>query len=127
MRYPLFPPVNAAGGAGFGDDDFGELGELGFEAVPDPDGDVFAGGVFEARDVVEIAVVELFPERFEGVRDVRVIHDPAELGIAFAVDDDFGAEAVAMEAAAFVALGQMREEMGGFELKRLTELEFDGK
>jgi hypothetical protein len=69
-------------------------------------------------------VVELFPERLEGGRDVRVIHQPAELGVAGAGDDDFRREAVAVEAPAFVGLRQVRQQVGGFKLKSFAK--FDG-
>jgi len=54
--------VDAAGGAGFGDDDFAELREVWLEVLPDPGGDIFAGGVMEAGDFVQVAVVELVPD-----------------------------------------------------------------
>ena len=79
------------------------------QIIPDPFGDDFAGGVFKAGDVVQIMVVELFPVGLEGFGDFRVVHQPAELLVALAGDDDFGAEAVAVEAPAFVILGQVRQ------------------
>jgi len=109
--------IDATRGASFGDDDFGELREFGLQAPPDPGGDVLAGGVFEAGDFVEIMVVQLFPERLEGPGDVGVIHEPAELGVAFAGDDDFSLEAVAVQAAAFVRLGEVRQQVRGFKLE----------
>jgi hypothetical protein len=116
-------PVDAASGAGFGDDDFFELREEGFEAIPNPEGDVFTGRVFEAGNLVEIMVVEFFPERFEHVGDVGVIHDPAELWVARAFHHDFSAEAVAVQAAAFVRFGQVRQEVRCFELESFSEFE----
>jgi hypothetical protein len=105
------------GGAGFGDEDFGEEREAGLEAVPDPDGDMLAGGVFEAGNFIEVAVIELFPERAEGGGDLGVIDQPAEFGIAGAADDEVDFEAMAVETAAFVRGRQFGEEMGGFELE----------
>jgi hypothetical protein len=54
-------------------------------------------------------VVELLPERAKRLGDVRVVDQPAELGIAFASDDDFGLEAVAVQAPAFVVRRQLRQ------------------
>jgi hypothetical protein len=109
-------------GTGFGDDDFGQVRELGFQLFPDPDGHIFARWIFQAGNFVEVMVVELFPERLEGGGDVGVIHEPAEFGIALAGDDDFRRETVAVEAAAFVGLRQMRQQMGGFELEGFAQL-----
>ena len=63
-------------------------------------------------------VVELFPERLEQPADFRVIHEPAETFVAFARDDNLRLETVAVQAASFVRLGQMRQQVRGFKLKR---------
>ncbi len=108
---------DALGGAGFGHDDFREEWQMRFESVPDPDGDLFAGGVFEAGDFVEVTMIELFPEWPEGGGDVGVIDEPAELRITEAGDDDLDFEAMSVQAAALVVGGQLGEEMGGLELE----------
>jgi hypothetical protein len=108
---------NAAGGAGFGDDDFDEEREGWFEASPDPERDLFAGRVVQAGDIVEVPVVELFPERAEGSGEIGIIDEPTELGIAGAGDGDFDLEAMAVEASALVGVGEFGEEMGGLELE----------
>ena len=110
-------PVDGAGGAGFGDHHFGKKRQAGLELFPDPDGDHLAGGVGEAGHLVEIPVVELFPERAEGGGEFRVLHQPAELFIALAGDGDLHAKAVAVQPAAFVGLGQARQQVRGLELK----------
>jgi hypothetical protein len=108
---------HASGGTGFGHDDFDEKWEARFEAGPDPHGDLFAGGIFETRHFVEIAMVELFPEGSEGGGQIGIIGEPAEFGITGAGDGDFDLEAVAVEATAFVGGGQFGEEMSCFELE----------
>ena len=69
---------------------------------PNPDSDVFASWIFQSGHLVKIKVVELFPDRLEDCFDVSIVHDPAELWVARAVDRDFDFETVAVEAAAFV-------------------------
>ena len=90
--------VDGSAGARFFDDDAREVGEGGFEALPDPAGEDFAGGVFEAGDVVEVVVVELVVERAEGGVEVGEVADPAEGGVDVAADVDFDAEGVAVQA-----------------------------
>ncbi len=104
------------------DGDLVEDGELGLEFLPDPAGDVFGGGVFEAGDFVEEAVVELFFEGAEEGFEVAEIHEPAGAGIDGAADGDFDAEGVAVEAIAFMAGGHVREGMGGFKAEFFGEL-----
>ncbi len=69
-------------------------------------------------------MIELFPKGLEMGGDVRVIHQPAELRITFAGHRDFHAKAVAVQAAAFVRFGQMRQQVRGFELKRFAKFHF---
>jgi len=114
--------IDASGGAGLGDDDLRDLREGGLEAGPNPEGDVFAGGVFEALDFVEEVVIELLPNGLEGCSQVGVIEKPAHPGIHLASDGDLDLEAVAMDAPALVGGGKMRQEMGCLELKGLAEL-----
>ena len=64
-------------------------------------------------------MVKLFPNRAEGVADFRIIHHPAEFWIAGAVDGDLDFEAMAVQAAAFVGFGKMRQQMRGLDLKCL--------
>src|ERR1051326_6995041 len=74
--------VDTFGGAGFGYDDFGQERQLGLEPVPNPDGDVFAGGVFQTPDLVEVVMVQFCPNWFNSVGNVGIINDPAQLRIA---------------------------------------------
>jgi hypothetical protein len=109
--------------AGLGNDNFDKAGQLGLETVPNPDSQVFACGIFEATDLVQVMMVELFEQGSESFHNIGVIHDPAEMRVAFSFHDDFGAEAVTVKTAAFMVFGHMRQEMGRFKLKRFTELQ----
>ena len=102
-----------------------EGGEEGFEALPEPAGDDFAGGVFEAGDVVEVVVVELVYEGLEGFLDIAEVHKPAGLRIDGATEGEVDLVGVAVQASALVAGGDFGEAIGGFEGKRLGK--FDEK
>jgi hypothetical protein len=47
-------------------------------------------------------MIQLCPNGFEGIGDVRVIHHPAKLRVAFSGDNYFDAKTVAVEAPTFV-------------------------
>jgi|GEM_PF-2122802 len=122
-RLGLGTVVDAAGGAGFGDNDFGEDGEGRFQLVPDPMGDDFAGGIFETRNFIEITMVELFPDGFEEAGEFGVIDEPAQFGIGFAADGDFDLETVAVEASAFMAEWELGKQVSGLELEGFAEFD----
>ena len=100
---------NTTSRAGFRHNDFGQHRQLRFQLVPNPYGNILAGGIFEAGNFVEVTVVELFPNRFEGGGNIRVIHDPAEFRVAISRDGDLHLETVPVQSAAFVGFGQSRQ------------------
>jgi hypothetical protein len=100
----VFAAINRARRAGLGHDDFREQRQFWLQLFPNPDRDNFARRIFEAGNFVQIIMIELFPDRLERRRDVRVIHQPAELRVALARHDDFHLEAVAVQPPAFVRL-----------------------
>ena len=97
-----FPAINRPRGAGLGHDDFREQRQFRFQLFPDPRGDDFARGIFEAGNLVEVMMVQLFPQRLERGGEVGVIHQPAQLRVALARDDDLHDKTVPVEPAAFV-------------------------
>jgi hypothetical protein len=119
-------PEDAPGGAGLGDHDLGQERTPGLESVPDPDGDMLAGGVVQSGNLVEVTMIELFPERLERRGKVGVIDQPAELRITFTGDGDLDPKTVAVETATFMVVGKTREEMSGFELEGFAEFDFHG-
>ena len=114
-------PVNAPGRAGFRDDHLGQLGQTRLEAVPNPTGDVLACRVVQTRHLVQIPVIQLLEERLEPLRDLGVVDEPSQVGIALARHGDLGAETVPVKTPALVRLGQARQEMSGFKLKGLSQ------
>lgn len=73
----LISAVNAAGGAGFLDDDFGQGGERRLESSPDPASEIFAGRIFQTFDLVEKMMVQLLIDRLENLLELGKIHHPA--------------------------------------------------
>src|SRR5436190_24382967 len=98
----LATSINASRLARFRDDDLSQQRQFRFQPFPDPYRDVFAGWIFQTGNFIEITVIELFPEGLERFGNVRVIHQPAELGIAFAGDDNLGLKTVTVQPLAFV-------------------------
>ena len=62
-------------------------------------------------------MVQLFPDWEEGFGDIRVIDDPAQLGIAFAGYHNIDLETMAVQPPTFVRFREMRQQVRGFELK----------
>lgn len=109
--------VDGSAGAGLFHDDAAEAFERGREAVPNPAGEDFTGGILEAGDVVEIVVVELLVEGTEGGVQVGEVANPAEGWVDLTADVDLDTERMAVQARAFVAGGHVGEAMCGLEAK----------
>src|SRR5882762_9200519 len=105
-------PVNTSRHTGLGYNDLRKEREGGAEALPNPNGKIFAGWIFQAGDLVQVIMVEPIQERFKRVGNVRVIHQPTKFWVAFASDHDFDPKAMAMESTALMSLRQMRQEVG---------------
>ena len=77
------------------------------ESVPDVFGDVFARGVFEPGDLVEIPMIQRFPNWTNRNVDVRVVDEPSRPLVDRSADADFDAKAVTVQAAALVSGGYL--------------------
>src|SRR6266511_4728647 len=119
-----FTAINTLREAGFGNDHFRELRQFRLKSRPDPRGEILAGRVLQARNFVEVTVIELFPKRPEGFGNVRVIHQPAEVRIAVAGHDNVHFETVPVKAPALVRLWEMGQQVRRFKLKRFPQLDF---
>src|SRR5712691_2212533 len=106
--------VGGAGGAGFADGHAGEW-EGGGEVVPDPAGEVLAGGVFQVVDFVEVVVVELVVQWLERGFDVGEVEYHAGVGVDGAVDVDFDVVGVSVQSPALVPFGEVRQPVSGLE------------
>ena len=113
----LIASIHTPGVARFCNDYFDQFGQLRLESLPDPDSDNLASGVRKSRDLVQIIVVELFPDGLKERGDLGIIHHPPELRVAFARNHDLDFEAVAVQPPALMRLGQMWQQVRGFKLK----------
>ena len=91
--------------------------QAGLEFLPYPHGDMLAGRIFEARHIVQIAVIELVEDRRKGRLDVGEVHDPAGFRARLAADMHFDAKRMPVQARALVPRRYVRQPMRGFELK----------
>src|SRR5829696_5249427 len=97
------------------------------EPFPDPSGEVLAGGILEPGNLVQIIMIQAVEDWLEGRRDIRVIHKPSKFRIAFACHDNFDDKTVAVQTAALMGFGQIRQEVCGFELKVFAEFDLHTK
>lgn len=91
-RHAVGTPVAAAGCTGFMDRDPGEQGQTRLESVPDPDGQVLAGWIFQSGDVIEAAMVQLLENRREGGAHFGKIADPTQVRVDRAFEVQFDLE-----------------------------------
>lgn len=96
-------------------DNAAQSGESRGESLPQPTTEDFARRVFEAGDVVQIVVVELFEEWLPSVVDQRVVDEPACLRVDGPFDDDLHTETMTVQALTLVAFGDMRKSVCSFE------------
>src|SRR5437870_5043214 len=96
--------IFATAGAGFVDDDLGKHGQFGSDALPQPLRQHFAGGIFQARNLVEAAMIDLFVNRIDDGLDLAVIDQIVLAFRDFAFDDDVDLERMSMHPPALVAL-----------------------
>lgn len=115
-RYsPSVPGVDTPAGAGLMDADSTELWQQGLEFLPDPLGQDFAGRILQARDIVQIVVIQALVQRLEDRLDLREVANPAGMRVDIAREMDGNLERVAMQAPALVPFGDVGQAMGGLE------------
>jgi len=107
-------------------DDLAEQGQYRFDLVPEPFGQVLARGVGQARDLVEVIVVEAPNDRVHHFLDVAVIDEIAFFRIDFPFDDDIEPERVAVETAALVVGRKRGEVVRRLEMKLLDQPDVHG-
>lgn len=71
--------IAAAGGAGLAYLYLAQTIELILQPLPDPDRQVFAGGVVQAFNGIQIVMIELLEEWGKCLLDVGKVHDPTAL------------------------------------------------
>ena len=76
-RANSFAPIYAPAGTGLADLNLAQEWQSRLEVFPDPAGDIFAGGVVESGNVVQVVVIQLFEDGFEAVLEFGEVHDPS--------------------------------------------------
>ena len=105
---------------------FRQTGQRRRKLDPEPFAHVLDGGIFQPLDFVEIAVVELFHQRFHRLADFGVIVNPARLGVALAFHRNLQLEAVAVHLLAFVTSRGLGQRLRGLEIEIFGETELHG-
>ena len=103
------------------DDDPGQAGHIGAQALEYPTGEVLAGGIIQAIDIVEIVVIEAIVERLETRLEVAEIHDPSENGIGRPFHMQLHAERVPMQPCTLVPFGHIRQTVGCLDVECLED------
>lgn len=94
---------------------FAKPGAFGLKGVPDPNGEVFEGRVFQSGDIVQVTMIELLDDLLGCLADLGMIIEPAQLRVDFAFHRDLDAKTMAMDASTFVPRRHVGKHMGGFE------------
>ena len=89
--------------------------------MPYPAGDVFAGRVFQAWDVIKVVVIQPIIDGLEGALDVAEVHDPASGFHGIAADYEAHMEGVSVQSGTLVSLGNIGQAMGCLEVKFLVD------
>ena len=79
-------------------DNLAQLRQRGHERFPDPHCESFAGWIFQAGNVVEATMIQLFEHRRECSFDFGEIHDPTCVSRRFAAHMHFDAKRMTMHA-----------------------------
>ncbi len=108
------------------DDDLAESGKKWCQPTPKPRSHVFYGGILQAFDVIEIRMIQHVHERIHGPADLRVIVDPADLIVDYALDANLNLEAVPVHALAFVVARKCGQGLGGFKTEVFGQAAFHG-
>ncbi len=97
------------------------------QSIPYPAREVFARGILQARNVVQIPMIQRL-ERWAKCRlDVGEIHNPAKRRIHWALDGNFDPKTVAVQASTLVFGRYGGQSMGGFDLECFAEFHWDKK
>lgn len=96
------------------------------QARPDPSGEHFACGVFEAWYFVQVVMIQLCFEGRPGIVEIRKIDIPASLWVHGAFHRQLDLEAMAVEAATLMALRDVRQPVCCFKAELMHEANVHG-
>jgi len=103
-------------------DELAQCRQSRLEFPPDPARQIFAGRIFQARNVVEIMMIESLEQRRECRLHVGEVHHPSRFRARLAFDMDFDAERMPVQARAFVPGRNVRQAVRGFDLESLEDM-----
>ena len=89
------------------------------QVIPNPPAKIFAGGIEQALDFVQIMVVQLLVDRLEYRSQVGKVHYPTGLIFNLPPDPNLNAEGMAVKTSTFVACRHV-----GQAVSRLTDEDF---
>jgi len=85
------------------------------ETLPDPPRYVFAGGIFESLNVIQIVMIELVENWLEGRFQVPEVHYPSAISPYRSGNVYFDAKRMSMQARAFMLRRHIREKVRGLK------------
>ena len=91
------------------------------QSLPDPAGKVFAGGVFQAWNIVQVVVIKLIVNGFEGGLDFAKVHYPAAGLWCIAAYRQSHMKRMSVQTGAFMPLGNIGQAMCRLEVKFLVD------
>lgn len=80
---------------------------------------MFAGGVIQPLDLIQVMMIELFIERLKDPGDIRKVHDPTRMLLDRSRDVNPDPERMAMQPPAFVVFRNIRQMVRRFNGKNL--------
>src|SRR5690349_13482023 len=107
--------VNAAARAGLVDHDLAELRQLRLGLLPDPARQVLAGRILEARDLVQVVMIELIVDRLKSHAHVREIHDPAAVLVHCSAQVQLDPERMPVQPSALVSRRYVGQPVCGLD------------
>ena len=113
--------ITAARVTGLANHDPAQAGKIADQPVPDPARQVFAGRVFQTRDIVEIVVVELIEQGLKRRFQFGEIHDPTAVATGIAGHMHFDPERMPVQASALMIFRHVWQSMRRFDLKAFED------
>jgi hypothetical protein len=102
VRRSPFTFVGAAAGARLVNDNAAEQRQLRFHLIPNPTREILARGILEARDLIQIMMIESIERRLKRCAHVCKVHDPTRMRVDVAREVQLHAKRVPMHARALV-------------------------
>lgn len=107
------------------DDDARQQRKSGLQCVPDPDGEVFAGWIFEAWHVIEIVMIQLLKQGRESGLDVGEVTDPTKRRLDRSAQMNLDLERMPVKTRTFMALRYVGQAMRRLDAKLLEDFHAD--